>query len=178
MRIDIFKLPIYIDNIDCKKINLTNVDFKKTWLSKTESSYNFKNYLSEESAKYLLTKIANLISGNIKKSFRLNLINIWQNNYKSFDYQEKHIHTQSYFSFIIYKDIDESKTVFFNPANNLLQAFYNPSFLENSNFFNLEFEPKCAKNQIIVFPSFLEHMVKKHDNSVTISGNINIIHEE
>ena len=178
MKLEIFKTPIYIDNIDCKKINLQNINFKKTWLSETESSFKFKNTLDEQSNKYVLYKIANLIKNNIKKPFRLILSNIWQNNYKNADYQEKHIHSQSHFSFVIYKEIDESKTVFFNSSNKLISAFYDKTFLNNTNFFELEFQPKCTKNQIVVFPSFLEHMVKKHDNSVTISGNINILYEE
>ena len=38
--------------------------------------------------------------------------------------------------------------------------------------FNRQFHPECRSNQIIIFPSCLEHMVKKHSNSTTISGNI------
>ena len=32
--------------------------------------------------------------------------------------------------------------------------------------------PLSEQNKIIIFPSCLEHMVKKHSNSTTISGNI------
>ena len=37
---------------------------------------------------------------------------------------------------------------------------------------DLQFRPSCREGQIIVFPSFLEHMVKKTSNAITISGNI------
>ena len=52
--------------------------------------------------------------------------------------------------------------------------FYNCYFLKRSNFFVQIFEPKCRKNQMILFPSFIEHMVKNNKNNATISGNINI----
>ena len=34
------------------------------------------------------------------------------------------------------------------------------------------FIPRCKKDQIIVFPSFLEHMVLKSTDQITISGNL------
>ena len=34
------------------------------------------------------------------------------------------------------------------------------------------FKPKCKTGQIIVFPSFLQHMVLKSSKQKTISGNV------
>ena len=174
MKINLFETSVYIDNIDTDNINLENQGFEKTWLSETNSSYNFKNNIDDTSIKYLLSKIANLLKQNISKPFNLNLINIWENNYAESGYQEKHIHAQSHFSFIIYKDVKESNTVFFNPNDKLISAFYNDNILNKSNFFVQKFEPKCRKDQIILFPSFIEHMVKNNKNNATISGNVNI----
>ena len=142
MKINLFETSVYIDNIDTDNINLENQGFEKTWLSETNSSYNFKNNIDDTSIKYLLSKIANLLKQNISKPFNLNLINIWENNYAESGYQEKHIHAQSHFSFIIYKDVKESNTVFFNPNDKLISAFYNDNILNKSNFFVQKFEPK------------------------------------
>ena len=174
MKINLFEESIFIGNIDAAKINLKTKDFFKTWDSETLSSYASFNELDEESVKYLLEIIAKLLKEKIEQGFKLNLIKIWQNNYLQNDFQEKHTHPHSHFSFVIYKKTKESKTVFFNPAEHLIQSFYDINFLENTNFFQLKFEPKCRENQIVVFPSYLEHMVKKHDDSTTISGNLKL----
>jgi hypothetical protein len=42
-------------------------------------------------------------------------------------------------------------------------------------YFKTQFSPKLRENQIIIFPSFLEHMVKKTtEEGSTIAGNISI----
>jgi|TARA_R100000426_G_C4763342_1_gene88015 hypothetical protein len=173
MRFDLFSVPIFIGDIDCNKINLQNKGFKKTFLSDTVSSHDFFNELDDESKQYLLTVIANLIKNNFFRSHKIILQSIWQNNYEEGDFQEKHIHQRSHFSFIIYKQIDESKTIFYNPAFYPITSFYDSSFLTHTNFFKTDFKPMCKTNQIIVFPSFLEHMVRKNTKkSITISGNV------
>jgi hypothetical protein len=174
MRLDLFSIPIFIDNVDSSKINLTNKNFEKTWNSKVTSSFNFENTLDKESANYLFKIIASLISKHFYTNQKIELLNIWENKYLENDFQEKHKHPHSHFSFIIYKDVEEGKTIFFNPAIDLIESYYPPNFFKQTNFFQLEFLPKCRKDQIVIFPSFLEHMVQKVNNSVTISGNLKI----
>jgi hypothetical protein len=174
MKINLFEESIFIGNIDSSKIKLKTEDFYKTWDSETLSSFSSSNELDQDSALYLLEIIAKLLKEKTDRAFKLNLINIWQNNYIQNDFQEKHAHPHSHFSFIIYKKIKESKTVFYNPIFNLIQSFYDVKFVENSNFFQLRFETECRENQIVVFPSYLEHMVKKNGDSSTISGNLRL----
>lgn len=175
MKLDLFSVPIFIDNIDSSKINIKNENFEKTWNSETLSSFNYSNILDEGSANYLLKIIATSLSTNFKEPLKIQLLNIWENRYNHNDFQEKHTHPQCHFSFIIYKEVIEGKTIFFNPAINLIESYYPaPYFFNKTNFFQLEFLPKCRKDQIVIFPSFLEHMVKKINNSVTISGNLTI----
>jgi len=175
MKLDLFSVPIFIENINTSKINVNNINFEKTWNSQTISSFNFANTINNESADYLLKKIANSISPFFDKSFKIQILNIWENRYNKDDFQEKHTHPQSHFSFVIYKKVEEGKTIFFNPAINLIESYYPaPYFFQSTNFFQLEFKPKCKNNQIVIFPSFLEHMVQKINDSITISGNITI----
>ena len=148
MKLNLFSIPVYIGNIDIDKVKVTNQGFEKTWACRTNSSFNFQNTLEDDSAKYVL------------------------NRYENRDYQEKHVHPHSHFSFIIYKQIEEGKTVFVNPSDKSLLSYYAPVFWERTNFFELDYEPKCRQGQIIIFPSFLEHMVKEtNDYCVTVSGN-------
>ena len=171
MKLNLFSVPIYIDNVDLNKIKVNNKDFKKTFLSETKTSINFKNTIDEDGAKYILNKISNLIQKDIKCSYKLFLQNIWENIYEKEDYQEKHNHAGSHFSFIIYKDVEKSNTVFLNPSEYIINSFYY-NFNNISDILDYSFEPSCTKGQMIVFPSFLIHMVKKHNNSCTIAGNV------
>tara|TARA_R100001086_G_scaffold145788_1_gene77095 strand:+ start:18 stop:572 length:555 start_codon:yes stop_codon:yes gene_type:complete len=175
MKLDLFSVPIFIEDIDSSKINIKNENFKKTWNSETISSFNFTNTIQDKSAEYLLQIICNSLAPFFSKSFKIKILNIWENRYEVNDFQEKHMHPQSHFSFVIYKKVQEGKTIFFNPAINLIESYYPaPYFFESTNFFQLEYMPKCKTNKIVIFPSFLEHMVQKINNSITISGNITI----
>ena len=169
MEINLFSLPVYIGNIDCQKIILKNKKFEKTWLSETQSSHNFNNELDVESWNYLAKIISDLIKPHFNFKYSMVLKAIWENHYEEHDYQDAHIHVGSHLSFIIYKEITDAKTVFFHPANKLLESFY---MNLDAEIFKREFYPECKSNQIIVFPSCLEHMVKKHSKGTTISGNI------
>ena len=123
--------------------------------------------MEKDNIKYLLETIVKILEEKIQYPFELNLCNIWQNNYNNNDYQEPHIHAKSDFSFIIYKDVTEGKTVFLNPIRNFLMLYGNISYM-----FDEVFMPKCKTGQIVIFPSFLEHMVLKSSKQKTISGNL------
>jgi hypothetical protein len=171
MIINLFEIPIFIGNIDSKKIKLKNQSFKSIWVSETHSSFNNKNpqeTIENESVLYLLNIIIKLLEEKINYPFEIYLKNIWENQYNKDDYQEPHIHAKSDFSFIIYKEGEEGKTLFFNPSRNFIEPFDNIEFM-----FKKTFMPKCKKDQIVIFPSFLEHMVLKCSDVKTISGNLN-----
>ena len=54
--------------------------------------------------------------------------------------------------------------------HNLLMSYYN----ENDHIqdlFKIHEKIEIREEQMIIFPSFLEHMVEKTDDSVTVSGN-------
>ena len=61
MVLDLFTIPVFIGNIDIKKINLKNQKYKKMWLSDTKTSYDqsFKNVsdMDKDSLKYLMESI-------------------------------------------------------------------------------------------------------------------------
>jgi hypothetical protein len=169
MKINLFSIPIYISNIDVSKINLSPKKLNKAWLSETLSSVNEQNMLERKSLNYLLHEIDLLL--NITQNHKINLEAIWENHYKKGDFQEAHAHGGSHFSFIIYKKIDESKTVFLNPAITLIDSYYAKCKYKP---IQTSFMPECRQGQMIVFPSFLLHMVKKSNDSETIAGNVSI----
>jgi hypothetical protein len=171
MKVNLFSIPLFISNIDIDKLKIKNGSFKETWLSETMSSHAEGDILEKESSNYLLTIISKKLATELKRPFKIHLTHLWENHYKDNDFQERHTHPQSHFSFIIYKRIEKANTVFLHPAEDLILSYYNGS---NLNMFNTNFMPECKEGQIIIFPSFLGHMVKKTNNAQTISGNLNL----
>ena len=175
MIVNLFEIPIYIGEVDLNKIKLINQKLEKIWLSETNSSYKntldekVENVIDKDSLTYLLKSIIKLFEEKQQQKFKISLINIWENIYKNNDFQEPHIHPDADFSFIIYKKVDKDggKTLFFNPSRNFIDPFSNISYM-----YNKEFQPFCKEGQIVLFPSFLEHMVLRTSNQHTISGNI------
>jgi len=166
MKVDIFPVSVFIGSVDLKKIKLT-AEMGKAFLSQTPSSFCSRNILDPESSEYLMEVIAELLGEKFHGFFRVNLSGIWRNKYKNNDFQEPHVHTNSKFSFIIYEEVNKVHTVFYNPAKYLIEATL------GRNLVQFLFIPEMKKGQIIVFPSYLEHMVNKNSDQVTISGNIN-----
>lgn len=172
MQLNLFSIPVHITNIDVSRIILKTDDFKENWVSKTKSSFGGVNKLTLNSYNYLMEHICKLLYPHLDGKTELQLQNIWQNNYVDNDFQESHIHTKSHFSFIIYASGEESKTVFFAPHKYLLECFY------EEDLYDYSYETELRPGQIIVFPSFLEHMVKKNSGTMTYAGNLKMIKHE
>tara|TARA_R100000664_G_C2686066_1_gene92052 strand:- start:36 stop:560 length:525 start_codon:yes stop_codon:yes gene_type:complete len=171
LKLNLFSIPVFIGNIDANKIKMEPAKVQKTWHSETLSTHNSGKKCSPDSIEYILKTIVKLLDEEYTFKYQIELKDIWENKYKN-SFQDTHIHRDSEFSFIIYKKLDKSKTVFNNPAIRLIECFHMEKYLP------LYFEPECRSNQIIVFPSFLEHWVKLHKNSITFAGNINFFKKD
>jgi hypothetical protein len=163
MKLDLFPVTVFIGNVDLKKIKLKS-EINTAFLSNTPTSIDSKNELDPESAKYILNVIGNLMHEQYKH-FKLDLLSIWRNKYQNNDFQEPHIHCNSKFSFIIYEKVNKVNTVFFNPAKYLIDCI-------GADYVYRNFTPQLKTGQIIIFPSYVEHMVNKNSDQVTISGNL------
>ena len=166
MIVNLFSVPILIGNIDLDKIKISSEKFKTKWVSSVKTSHGFKNTIDKESQNYMGKKFALLLKTLLKEEFNLKLINIWENIYEKNSFQEPHTHGSSHFSFIIYKKVDESRTVFFHPGKNAIQC------LDTINYFKTDQSLPLREGQFVIFPSFLEHMVLQSSNQTTISGNL------
>ena len=122
MIVNLFSVPILIGNINLDKIKINNEKFENKWASSTKTSHGFKNTIDTESQKYMGQKFASLLETLLKEKFNLKLMNIWENIYEKDSFQEPHTHGASDFSFIVYKKINESQTVFFHPGKNAIQC--------------------------------------------------------
>jgi|TARA_R110002074_G_scaffold57671_1_gene141688 hypothetical protein len=173
---NIFSTPIFIDDIDLSKVNLLSESFKAQWESNTTSSHGETNTLKQEEVKYLLDTIVKNLNEFIQDPFEISLTQMWRNKYKPGDFQEKHAHVKHSFSFIIYEQVTESKTVFVHPIQQLLLEKYGYDKDDKMEcIFNHQHEPKCKAGQIIIFPSYLEHFVRSNDEeTITVAGNIKL----
>lgn len=177
MKHNLFSIPIWTGNIDSEKVKLIEQNIQPTFGSEIKTTYHESNKsnIHPESLEYLYQVMKRLLAETVKVPFELRLINIWKNIYEDNDFQETHIHCGSDLSFVIYADVIESNTVFVNPSLKLIAAYFvgRPKI---KNILGVEsFTPECRKNQIIIFPSYLEHFVKKTSNAITISGNLELI---
>lgn len=171
---NLFSVPVYKAPFDTSKIDL-DYELDRKWQSKTLTSYNNKNNLSPKSKEYLIENLHLYTNSIIEKSHKIDLIEIWINKYSYKDYQETHLHPFSDFSFTIFVKVPENSSdfVFYHPA---IDNFYRYDKLGN-NFFGT-IKPVVNENLILVWPSYLKHMVTQHNNKkkerITISGNFNV----
>ena len=143
---EIFSTPLWIKDIDPKKLDLVSHNFKPSWLSETPSSFGDENNkMSREGMIYLKTQILQCLS------------------------EERHMHVKSHFSFSIYEKLSRPQTIFYHPAHDMIYA------TQVEDYISPYLEPKVKENQIVIFPSYVEHLVKRSHNSMTISGNIKAI---
>lgn len=179
MQINIFSIPIWIGNIDASKIVLDTKELQPTFGSELSTTFHGGegNKITQESIDYLNSIIIRHLNTVFHRKYFINITNIWENYYNQDDFQENHIHSNSDLSFIIYKKIKEARTTFVNPAARLLDAFYSKCPIKINTLGQEHFVPECRENQIVIFPSYLEHFVKKTSNAITIAGNFNITFE-
>ncbi len=79
------------------------------------------------------------------------------------------MHAKSHFSFSIYEKIQKPQTVFYHPAYDMIYALGLEHYIQPT------IQPNVVQGDMVVFPSYLQHMVKISDKTMTISGNIEIV---
>lgn len=167
---EMFGIPFHYADFNADDIKLTyTLDTK--WRSETPSSFNVSNDLEQKSAEILLKAISEYTNTVFKKPHGLRLQECWRNEYGYRDQQEVHLHAHSHFSFTIFKEIpkDCGNIVFFHPAKDLMYNFVEKDMIQ-------EISPQPLPNKLLVWPSFIKHMVTPNNNKtekrVTYSGNI------
>jgi hypothetical protein len=169
MKYDLFSIPIFVDQVDLTKIQITETGYDATWLSDVKTNYLHQPEIHPDTFDYLSGVIDKHLS--ITGTYKNPTIGaIWRNAYSKTDTQEVHIHAGFQWSFIIYETVQESKTVFLNPAWKTIEnqmGIYAPAFPMN-------YRPKVGPGTIIIFPSFIEHHVLAGNEGTTIAGNIRL----
>ena len=165
----IFGIPIFEDVVELDKFNdIPFAPLEPTWDSGVPSSFGTQKPEDVPMSvwEYLSQVERNLHPAELMgKNARFG--HIWKNVYQKHDYQDAHIHPHSQWSFVIYVDV-ESKTSFFNPSLHNIQNHFGCTLPQ----FALDYKPRLKPGNMIIFPSFLMHMVNSGNEGTTISGNI------
>tara|TARA_B100001996_G_C18643741_1_gene586612 strand:+ start:259 stop:777 length:519 start_codon:yes stop_codon:yes gene_type:complete len=167
MKKEIFAIPIFEDKVDLDKIKLPEGELKPTWDASIPSTFAEQLDIPRETYAYLSEVInKNLYDGNLLgKNPKFG--HVWYNRYDKHHYQDVHIHPNCQWSFIIYVDV-QAKTSFLNPSIKDIQNQIGMCVAE----FPLDYKPDLGPGSIIIFPSFLFHMVIAGNEGTTIAGNI------
>tara|TARA_B100001996_G_scaffold223375_2_gene171868 strand:+ start:142 stop:660 length:519 start_codon:yes stop_codon:yes gene_type:complete len=167
MKKEIFAIPIFEDKVDLDKINLPEVETEPTWDAGVPSSFSKELEIPKETYKHLSDIINKNLYDNNLLGANPKFGHIWYNRYNKHHYQDAHIHPNCQWSFIIYVDL-QAKTSFLNPSMPLIQNQLGNQLSD----FPLDYKPDLGPGSIIIFPSFLMHMVNSGNEGTTISGNI------
>ena len=169
MKKELFGIPIFEDEVDLEKIVLPDAELENTWDSGTPTTFGTQKVddVPQETWKYLSEVVErNLYYGECMCA-NPRFGHIWKNVYGKHDYQDVHIHPNCQWSFVIYVDT-YSKTSFLNPSMKDIQNQIGNQVVQ----FPLDYKPNLGPGSIIIFPSFLMHMVNNGVGGTTISGNI------
>ena len=170
-----FAQPLYNSNFDSSLLEFQYRTHKQ-WESSTTTSFKNFNNISQKSHNILVNELLKYTKQVITKEHQINLYEIWANEYMEKEFQEPHTHPRSHFSFtIIHKCPEESgRLKFYNPYEQL-------EYAHEDIFFKCGFsliEPAQEENTIIIWPSYMKHMVTPGSNKtkrITYSGNFKII---
>ena len=165
-----FSQPIYTSDFDSSLLEFQYRTHKQ-WESNTTTSYGNKNEMPLKSHNILVNQLFKYTNQVITEDHKIDLYEIWANEYMEKEFQEQHIHPYSHYSFTIMHKIPEGsgRLKLYNPYEEL--AFNHKNFKYTE-------EPSQKENTIIIWPSYIKHMVTPGSNKtkrVTYSGNFNII---
>tara|TARA_E500000331_G_scaffold165834_1_gene160620 strand:+ start:1010 stop:1618 length:609 start_codon:yes stop_codon:yes gene_type:complete len=105
----------------------------------------------------------------------------WLNYYIGSENQEEHDHLPGFYSGIHFIKYDDGHTAtrFVNPIYQLYSFMYKDIDLyKNPDFGSQHWSPEVKEGDIIIFPSFLRHLVapqKSDEHRITLAFNINTI---
>jgi uncharacterized protein (TIGR02466 family) len=108
----------------------------------------------------IITSHVNNFAKELGSDFEYNCSNAWFNFYDKGTYQEYHYHPKSYFSavFVLQSPKPEPRLIFKNP---ILDMYPLEKVKTNNDLNAMTFHVGMPKNSLIIFRSYLEHMVEK-----------------
>jgi len=185
--IEIFKYGIYQTNLKTD-LNLLKKFCIKSQNKKGRVKSNINGWQSEDLHEQypILVKLKKQIFEHINiyaKEFKidreLNISNLWININEYKDCNLPHIHTNSILSGVFYVQVfkNSGDLSFKNPCEDNMASVLDKNILEYNPYNSSNWYFKPENNMLLLFPSWLRHMVKpnmdKKQKRISISFNAN-----
>jgi uncharacterized protein (TIGR02466 family) len=188
-----------IQNIFTKsifKINLQNLNYKKQ-VKEVLNNYKKNNYsriisnvngfqsilieeedFQKQSLDFFKDSILNFIkSFDPLCNFFIELNGIWINENFTGSLNSKHLHPQSNFSGVYYIKVPENSGDIIFYRDEILYDYLENYKIFNSSEFNISEKIEIKEDDLILFPSFLNHSVEKNlnkDSRISVAFNFNL----
>ncbi len=112
-----------------------------------------------------ILKAGEIYRNTISYKYPLALQSVWININSHKDYNLEHIHPHNVVSGTYYLTSENSDIVFINPSRDVMQYDWGNDVIEKYNEHNsCVWNIKPAQNQLILFPSWLNHSVERNLN--------------
>ena len=164
--IDNDKLLKYIKNITYRD----NINSNKSFLSKSVKLLENKK-LQKEKQIFLIAIQQYLNVLGYKQKFKI--LNSWSTKVEKNYNSQVHVHTNTWLSGVYYTQDNSSIEFIKNWANS---SFFNLEFNNSKNIYSsTKWDLKVKKNTLLIFPSELQHKIKKNllkENRYSIAFNI------
>ena len=176
----LFSMPLMAVslNVDNDKIlkhikNITyrdNINSNKSFLSKSVKLLENKKLQKEK--QIFLSAIQQYLNVlGYKQKFKI--LNSWSTKVKKNYNSQVHVHTNTWLSGVYYTQDNSSIKFIKNWANS---SFFNLEFNNSTNIYSsTKWDLKVKKNTLLIFPSELQHQIKKNiskENRYSIAFNI------
>ena len=164
MKFSIFPNYIYKYNI---KISQQDQNFFKVIVKNYKNDFNYTTFHKENIL--LIPQITNLKKtlDNIFNKLNLKVLHAWLQGYGENNFHDCHTHAECMYACILYLDCSNksSETVFYHPT-------YPHSVMYHVKKTTIKIKPKVGK--LIIFPSYLLHMVlpNKDKKRLILSANL------
>jgi|TARA_R100001463_G_scaffold14101_2_gene37333 uncharacterized protein (TIGR02466 family) len=128
--------------------------------------------------KLLGEKISKLMFKHYKINTRyIEICNLWINKNNKGDFNNTHIHDHCHFSGVYYVNASTNggSLKFLNDDTKVFASLW--KYIEKDSDFYSEYFIKPEENLLILFPSYLKHMVEPHNDEkarISVSFNINL----
>jgi uncharacterized protein (TIGR02466 family) len=164
--IDNDKLLKHIKNITYRD----NINSNKSFLSKSVKLLENKK-LKKEKQIFLIAIQQYLNVLGYKQKFKI--LNSWSTKVEKNYNSQVHVHTNTWLSGVYYTQDNSSIEFIKNWANS---SFFNLEFNNSTNIYSsTKWDLKVKKNTLLIFPSELQHKIKKNllkENRYSIAFNI------
>lgn len=165
----LFATPLYLSKIEISdslkniifNVKLHRRDQARCYLSDNSNLLDIEDLLPlKVQVESHIKKYTDVVVGT-DEEVNYPIIKSWLIKHTEGDYAHRHVHLNSLFSGVIYLKTDEKSGTFslINPFRNAVPEALSPTTHRFNHFNSRMWSFTPEENNIIIFPSFLEHMV-------------------